>query len=589
MNRVVLVLLGLIGLLGGALSATGETLFEIRDVRERELETIGFELTKNADLTIEAVGARSPYSDDLATCAWIINAETREPVWEMTEGDTDRHHRNKALRTLEENISLEKGKYELYVYAGSFWGGNITIVGGRGFLEFLGDIFSDDDDWDDEDWDDRDLDEVLEECYVRVSSSDIAPSDVREFDVTGDLPGALVRFSRLRDSEYIRQGFRLDKPMNIRIYAISEHPRGRKEPVDGGWIVNADNHQRVWEMDRWNTDRAGGGGKNRLYNDEIELDKGNYTLYFVTDDSHSAEEFNAAPPYDPLNWGITLLPGSGADASAFHLVDAHDPGVPLIDFTRARDDEYLEQAFELKKKGTLYIYALGEYSHSGREFCDGGWISDAATGRRVWEMTHRNTDYAGGADKNRMFDGTVELEAGRYIAHYVTDGSHSYRDWNSARPWDHTAWGMTVYAGKDLKESDFVLLEDSDLTKGSNVLVRIVRMRDNDHERETFSLDKETEVHIYAIGEYSSGNREFCDYGWIEEAKTGRPVWEMTRRNTRHAGGARKNRVYDDTILLDAGKYNVYYVTDGSHSFNDWNEDRPDDPVNWGITVSIAD
>ncbi len=78
------------------------------------------------------------------------------------------------------------------------------------------------------------------------------------------------------------------------------------------------------------------------------------------------------------------------------------------------------------------------------------------------------------------------------------------------------------------------------------------------------------------------------DYGWIEDASTGKVVWEMTYRMTEHAGGARKNRVYDGMIVLPAGKYTVFYETDGSHAFNDWNDDPPDDPTSWGITVSLA-
>ena len=61
----------------------------------------------------------------------------------------------------------------------------------------------------------------------------------------------------------------------------------------------------------------------------------------------------------------------------------------------------------------------------------------------------------------------------------------------------------------------------------------------------------------------------------------------MTYRNTEPAGGASKNRLYDDIVILDKGEYEVNYVTDGSHSFNDWNSAKPRDPSGWGITISI--
>jgi hypothetical protein len=78
------------------------------------------------------------------------------------------------------------------------------------------------------------------------------------------------------------------------------------------------------------------------------------------------------------------------------------------------------------------------------------------------------------------------------------------------------------------------------------------------------------------------------DYGWIEEAASGRIVWEMTYRMTDAAGGAKKNRLFQGTLVLDPGKYAVHYRTDGSHSFNDWNAAPPADPEGWGIQVSRA-
>lgn len=76
------------------------------------------------------------------------------------------------------------------------------------------------------------------------------------------------------------------------------------------------------------------------------------------------------------------------------------------------------------------------------------------------------------------------------------------------------------------------------------------------------------------------------DYGWIENEQ-GRIIWEMTYRKTSHAGGAKKNRLFNDTVYLEAGTYYVYYETDGSHSYNDWNSTPPDNPELYGITVLL--
>ena len=112
------------------------------------------------------------------------------------------------------------------------------------------------------------------------------------------------------------------------------------------------------------------------------------------------------------------------------------------------------------------------------------------------------------------------------------------------------------------------------------------RVGDDERKSKHFTLDKETEVHIYALGEGRSG--EMFDYGWIEDAKSGRTIWEMTYRMTEPAGGAEKNRRYDGFLTLKPGEYVVHYRSDDSHSFEGWNDDPPSDPFNWGITLSNA-
>jgi len=54
---------------------------------------------------------------------------------------------------------------------------------------------------------------------------------------------------------------------------------------------------------------------------------------------------------------------------------------------------------------------------------------------------------------------------------------------------------------------------------------------------------------------------------------------------TVHAGGARKNRMIQTSILLDRGEYVLHYMTDDSHAYGDWNVDPPDDQEYYGITI----
>jgi len=586
MGKKMILALAIVLALGIAGSASTEIVAELDNIRDGELQMVGFELTKGAEIDIEAVGIRQRQSRKLAVYAWILDHETRDLLWSMSLGNTSKARGGSFLRKAEKARFFEAGKYELYMYASDQFYYGAVVRGIKDFYDIMEDLFEDDDDY--RDWDDFDWERYLDDCYVRLSSEELSASEVTEFKITGEIPGALIGFTEVGDDEYVRQGFTLDQPMNIRIYALVEHPRGNKNAVDYGWIVNSDTRERVWEMDRFNTERAGGGRKNRKFDDEIRLEKGNYVLHYVTDDSHSWDGFNMNPPHDPVNWGITLLPGVDFKASAFHLTDIEvDRGKPLIDFTRARDNDYHEKAFELTKAATLSVYAIGEYSYSDREFVDYGWIENALTGDVVWEMTRRNTEHAGGGEKNRMYDGPVKLEAGKYVAYYLTDGSHAYRDWNVGRPFDTRAYGLAIYPGRDFDESAFTILKESEVHEGTDILARITRVRDHERRREEFTLDKDTRVRILALGE--GQNRRMYDYGWIENVETGRMVWEMRYRRTDHAGGGDKNRVFDGTIELDAGTYEVFYESDGSHSFGDWNTTPPRKPKNWGITITKAD
>ncbi len=93
-------------------------------------------------------------------------------------------------------------------------------------------------------------------------------------------------------------------------------------------------------------------------------------------------------------------------------------------------------------------------------------------------------------------------------------------------------------------------------------------------------------MRVYAIGEGDDG--EMYDYGYIVDDASGRRVWEMSWHDTRHAGGASKNRVADAELTLGPGTYEAVFVTDGSHSFEEWNAARPSDPLHWGITIRRA-
>ena len=556
-----------------AARADENTVVSFQDIIQDDLESQSFEVSAPITISIDAIGASKRGSDDLYIYGWIFNNDTREPKWVMDYDNTDRMRHEKELRRFNGEIDLEPGSYTAYYYAGRSYhfGKDFRIGDFDDFIKIIGDAFSDDDD-------------IAEGLEFVITTQDESFQIIKTPKLaSGKIVCQLLAHS---DNYYESEGFTLAKAIPIRIYAIGEYSKSDKVMVDYAWIVNADTRENVWLMERWNTAPAGGASKNRLFNDEIELPVGNYILYYASDDSHSPDSWNMPPPYDPNSWGVTLMVDDPALAGSIKPYEDTQSTREILAITRLGNNEYETKYFTVKRPVTLNIYAIGEYDEYGDEFADYGWIEDLSNLNRVWEMDRSNTEFAGGSSKNRKFVGNVEFEPGNYVVYYITDDSHSYRHWNASPPADQRHYGITIYGiGADFDKSAVVATNHP--KRNGNMLVSITAVRDNKEISRSFTLDCQSRVRIYAIGE---GKRhEMYDYAWVENANTGRVVWEMTYRKTKHAGGARKNRMVDDVITLDRGSYTVYYITDDSHSFGDWNDDRPNDPIHWGVTVTLVE
>jgi len=564
------------------LHAQNDDVLDITSIKMGDLKYGGFKLDSDKTIHIRAIGAGADnmprkikgYQNDpsgMFVYGWIINAQTRDFIWQMTSENTNRVSRGGLNRKFDDDIRLPRGEYEVYFSAQEPY--NINFDDGFFSLGRLLDKLLRGKDY---------YDGYENDWELTIENIDaVSPTSLIDKFHKARKSQSVLSITDLKLSDFQQQGFTLTQQGTFNIYAIGEAYEGTE--YDYGWIVRADNSQKVWEMDWESSEHAGGAIKNRVWKDEITLDPGDYWVYYVTDGSHSPNEWNANPPYDPVFYGITIngVPGKFNPKSVKELIKLRVN--PIIEINKVGNSAFMKEGFEIDEALKVRIHALGE-GRDGEMF-DYGWITDARTGKKVWEMDYYQTRHAGGGSKNRLVDEVITLPAGSYMVYYMTDDSHAYRSWNTTPPYDPDSWGVTIYPA-DAKYSEKHIRRFTEIQRAPNIIVQAVRVRNNEDIRKRFHLSKETELRIYAIGEGEW--EEMYDYGWIENLDDDEVVWEMTYEKTRWAGGAKKNRKVDAIITLKPGNYELHYVTDGSHSFNDWNDNPPEDPINWGITINDA-
>jgi hypothetical protein len=561
----------------------GDSTIEIKNVPAGELKSAFFTVGRDLAVQIEAVGAQWETGDHMFVYPWIIDAHKRTLVWSMDEEFTARVKGSQWLRSYTDRVNLTPGTYELWFYAGrpGFLEGGADFEHLSDMLKALGRWLEDHR---------KDLNDnrtsiaLAEKCFVRVTGD--AGALTRTDNPS--LPEPVIKLVHPGDDAYLSKGFSLARDADLQVYSVGEYSEGAESMVDWGWIIDAGTRERVWEMSDKNTDWAGGAEKNHRFRDRVHFPAGNYIAYFVTDDSHSPNGWNADPPYDPDGWGLQIFPVQTADRSLIRSFKESPTTAAIVRLAGIGDNELKSAAFRAAKPVRLRIYAIGEYDRFGDRMADYAWIVRAGRTEKVWSMTGTNARPAGGAEKNRLFDGVVPFSPGDYIVYYASDGSHSYAGgWNSSPPYDQKSYGVTIYPADSASDaSEITPISQGDIPRPS-LLAEITAVRSDEDVTKSFSLTSPTRVQIHAVGEGTRGG--MTDYGWIENELTEDVVWEMTYRKTVHAGGADKNRVVDQTILLDKGDYIVHYETDGSHAFGDWNSAPPDDPGSWGITVTRAE
>lgn len=576
-TRILLTVLFALAFIVSYRSIHAQTLVEITKLSPQQVELAGFSLAKSqtVSLTMQTlIDGHRRYADVHAN-VWILESASRDLVWESNAVFPSKHARSKE--SFITALELKAGDYEVYFSTYPhhyFYHEHFHIMG-----SILAHIFDEIDS--ENDYDDR---RTCEHLLLKITGDgkSLSREETRN-NISRLREKAVVNFTQMGDEDWKEQYFSVDKPVDVRIYAVGEVRRD--DPFDFGWIANLETGQREWQLDYRHSESAGGAQKNRLFNNWITLQPGKYKAVFITDDSHSYDRWNSAPPYDPEFWGLTVCLKNESDLTFVKKTVDDDVKneTALINFSRMRDNEIRSQDIIVKEPVKVRIYALGE-GRDGEMF-DYGWIVDVKTHKEIWEMKYRETMPAGSDSKNRMFEGSITLQPGHYSVGYQTDDSHAYRSWNSGAPFDKENYGIKIFIEKEAFKKGAVT-EYSE-KEDRALLVCLIKIGDDERARARFNMPKDGQVQIYAIGEGMNG--EMYDYAYIKSLNSGEIVWKMTYSETDHAGGARKNRLFNDSIFLKSGEYEVLYRSDDSHSVDEWNDDPPRDPASWGVTIRLAD
>lgn len=283
-----------------------------------------------------------------------------------------------------------------------------------------------------------------------------------------------------------------------------------------------------------------------------------------------------------------------------------------VEINRVHPRQVEVRAFTLGQDATVDVKGtVAVFTDSWRTLVFYGWIINSETREVVWHWFDEEgirRDRRRNRYRHRRQQGLIdvkaqfELKKGNYEL-YFAGGSVNRNDWDSHSVSINGLGDLirhTVLASRRRKKyrdrylDDLYLSVESPSLKAANpdevingVLERAIvsfnKVRKFEDLKKGFTLTKETRLDIYAVGE---GRRDqVFDYVWIYNAATREMVFQMDYRNTRHAGGADKNRSLRQTIKLPIGSYLVSYVTDDSHSYGDWNALPPDDPEFWGVTI----
>ncbi len=403
-------------------------------------------------------------------------------------------------------------------------------------------------------------------------------------------PAGAVVIDDLERDELRRHSFAINAPVRIAIESVGsfESSEADAELAAYSWLLRREDRSVVWQLDR----SAARPDRETLAaaTDTVELTAGTYDAYFTTYGNRRDGGFGirfldrlfgneASWRDDADQWTFIIRRANGADVN-FEQVDeesgaALSPSGSGLFWSTApmRGHSQGEHVFLASERVPIRIYALGEFDDHPMDY---GWIENAVTNTRTWEMTRGNSRPAGGWHVNRQFDETIHVDPGIYRAVFETDALQSFGDWVANPPYDPAAWGISLFTPRTEAVREF------DPWTMRTPIVQIMEVGDDERRSAQFRVTEPVHLAAYAVGEMSSRGR--YDYARIRNNETQETVWEMEHDRSAPAGG-HNNRRELAFLEMSEGTYTVTYETDDSHSYESWRHGRPDHPERWGVSI----
>ena len=409
----------------------------------------------------------------------------------------------------------------------------------------------------------------------------------------------LIAYSEISAGRLLHETFRVEKPVRVVLDAVgsfeADEDSESRALAAYGWVLRREDRAVVWDMHSPWLERR--GNTLAVITDTVALSPGVYDVYFTSygnrDDSPLGLSFldglldwSADDRHewrgDAEKWRMAVRPLRNSDAERIYL-DAEAPAFPTGEETLLwtsapmEGRETAQYMFRATRPAEVRVYAVGEIDDVRMDY---GWIEEAFTGERAWDMRRGNTEPAGGWDVNRLFDGTVALAPGLYRAVFRTDPRQNHGDWVRNPPFDPGGWGVSLFAAAPEAVQPFDLWEDRE------PFIRIQRVGDDERHVARFRVRTPARIAVDALGEMKDDDR--YDYATIADERSGRVVWDMTTEHSLPAKGYHNWRALA-FLEVSPGVYTVTYQSDESHSYDGWSHGEPDHPERWGVALFEVD